>query len=200
MNISLDPLRPYADLTRWAAALLLALLVLAFGYRWGGSHWRGEYQAEVQARAAENAQHAATLQQLAEATAAVAAKARAASEKLAQSRHENDTRYEKAQDDAKRAERDLAAALRRGTVQLRPEWSCGSPGAGAGGAAVFAAGQDAAAELRWAGATHLVAAGDRADAWIGWLQRELIDTRRAMVSAGCAVEVGERAGTGQGPR
>ena len=190
MSISLDLLRPYADLIRWAVGLLLALLVLAFGYRWGGSHWRGEYQAEVQARATENAQHAATLQQLAEATAAVAAKARAASEKLAQSRHENDTRYQKALNDANRAERDLAAALRRGSVQLRPEWSCGAAGAGTGGAAVFAAGQDAAADLRWAGATHLVAGGDRADAWIGWLQRELIDTRRAVVAAGCAVEIG----------
>lgn len=192
MNISLDPLRPYADLTRWAAGLLLALLVLAFGYRWGGSHWRGEYQAEVQARATENAQHAATLQQLADATAAVAAKARAASEKLAQSRQENDTRYNEALDDAKRAQRDLAAALRRGTVQLRPEWACAAAGAGAGGAAVFAAGQDAAADLRWAGATHLVAAGDRADAWIGWLQRELTDTRQAVFAAGCAIEVPDR--------
>ena len=190
MSISLDLLRPYADLIRWAVGLLLALLVLAFGYRWGGSHWRGEYQAEVQARATENAQHAATLQQLAEATAAVAAKARAASEKLAQSRRENDTRYQKAINDANRAERDLAAALRRGSVRLRPEWSCGAAGAGTGGAAVFAAGQDAAADLRWAGATHLVAGGDRADAWIGWLQRELIDTRRAVVAAGCAVEIG----------
>jgi hypothetical protein len=188
----LDPLRPYANLIRWVLVVALAVALVALGYRWGGSHWRGEYQAEVQARATENAKHAATLQQLAEATAAVAAKARAASEKLAQSRHENDTRYQKALNDANRAERDLAAALRRGSVQLRPEWACGAPGAGAGGAAGIARGQDAAAELRWAGATHLVAGGDRADAWIGWLQRELIDTRRAVVAAGCAIEVPDR--------
>ncbi|MBN8791714.1 MAG: hypothetical protein J0I01_05740 [Stenotrophomonas nitritireducens] len=192
MSLSLDPLRPYADLTRWAAGLLLALLVLAFGYRWGGSHWRGEYQAEVQARATENAQHAALLQQLAVATAAVAAKARAASTALAADRQANDTRFKKAQDDANRAERDLAAALRRGSVQLRPEWACAAAGAGAGGAAVFTAGQDAASELRWAGATHLVAGGDRADAWIGWLQQELIDTRQAVIAAGCAIEAPDR--------
>jgi len=188
----LDPLRPYANLIRWGLVVALAVALVALGYRWGGSHWRGEYQAEVQARAAENAKHAATLQQLAEATAAVAAKARAASTALAAARQANDTRYQKAINDANRAERDLAAALRRGSVQLRPEWSCGSPGAGAGGAAGLARGQDAAAELRWAGATHLVAAGDRADAWIGWLQRELIDTRRAVVAAGCAIEVPDR--------
>ncbi|MBN8798666.1 MAG: hypothetical protein J0H45_04815 [Stenotrophomonas nitritireducens] len=172
--------------------MLLALLVLAFGYRWGGSHWRGEYQAEVQARATENAQHAALLQQLAVATAAVAAKARAASTALAADRQANDTRFKKAQDDANRAERDLAAALRRGSVQLRPEWACAAAGAGAGGAAVFTAGQDAASELRWAGATHLVAGGDRADAWIGWLQQELIDTRQAVIAAGCAIEAPDR--------
>lgn len=200
MNISLDPLRPYADVIRWGLIALLAVVLVVLGYRWGGSHWRGEYQAEAQARATENAKHAATLQQLAEATAAVAAKARAASEKLAQSRHENDTRYQKALNDANRAERDLAAALRRGSVQLRPEWACAAPGAGARAAAPFAAGQDAAAELRAAGAANLIAGAARADAWIGWLQRELIDTRRAMVNAGCAVEVGERAGTGQGPQ
>lgn len=190
MNLSFDPLRPYADLTRWAAGLLLALLVLAFGYRWGGAHWRGEYQAEVVARAAESAQHAAMLQQLADAAAAVAEKAKAASDALAQGRHENDTRYNEALNDAKRAQRDLAAALRRGDVQLRPEWSCAAAGPGAGGAAALAGGQDAAAELRAAGAANLVAGSDRADAWIGWLQRELIDIRQAMVNAGCAVEVG----------
>ncbi|MTI72223.1 MAG: hypothetical protein FH747_01000 [Stenotrophomonas sp.] len=190
--ISIDPLRPYADLARWAASLMLALLVLAFGYRWGGSHWRGEYTAEVKARAAENAQHAATLQQLADATAAVAEKARAASTALAASRQANDTRYNEALNDAKRAQRDLAAALRRGTVQLRPEWSCGAAGAGAGGTAGLAAGQDAAADLRAAGAANLIAGAARADAWIGWLQRELIDTRQAVIAAGCAIEVPDR--------
>jgi len=192
MSISLDPLRPYANVARFCGGALLAALLIALGYRWGGSHWRGEYTAEVKARAAENAQHAATLQQLADATAAVAAKARAASEKLAQSRHENDTRYNEALNDAKRAQRDLAAALRRGSVQLRPEWSCAAPGAGARAAAPFAAGQDAAAELRAAGAANLIAGAARADAWIGWLQQELIDTRRAVVAAGCAIEVADR--------
>jgi len=191
MSLSIDPLRPYANVARFCGGALLAALLLALGYRWGGDHWRGEYQAEVQARATENAQHAATLQQLAEATAAVAAKARVASKALAQSRHENDTRYQKALNDANRAERDLAAALRRGSVQLRPEWACAAPGAGAGGAAPIAAGQDAAADLRAAGAANLIAGAARADAWIGWLQRELIDTRHAVIAAGCAMEVGD---------
>lgn len=191
MNLSIDPLRPYANVARFCGGALLAALLIALGYRWGGDHWRGEYQAEVQARAAENAKHAATLQQLADATAAVAAKARAASTALTAARKANDTRYNEALDDAKRAQRDLAAALRRGTVQLRPEWSCLAAGAGAGGAAGLAAGQDAAADLRAAGAANLIAGAARADAWIGWLQRELIDTRQAVIAAGCAIEVGD---------
>jgi len=186
--MNLDPLRPYADLLRWGAAALLVVLLVALSYRWGGSHWRGEYQAEARARATENAQHAATLQQLADATVAVAEKAKAASTALAADRQANDTRFQKAQDDAKRAQRDLAAALRRGTVQLRPEWSCGATGPGAGGAAALARGQDAAADLRAAGAANLIAGAARADAWIDWLQRELIDTRQAVIAAGCAVE------------
>lgn len=184
----LDPLRPYADLIRWGLIALLAVLLVVLGYRWGGSHWRSEYQAEAKARAAENARHAATLQQLADATAAVAEKAKAASTALAAARQANDNRFQKAQDDAKRAQRDLAAALRRGDVQLRPEWSCGATGPGAGGAAALAPGQDAAADLRAAGAANLIAGAARADAWIDWLQRELIDTRRAVIAAGCAVE------------
>lgn len=186
--ISIDPLRPYADLARWAAGLLLAALLLALGYRMGADRWQDRFTAEVQARATDNAAHAATLQQLADATAAVAAKARAASTALAADRQANDTRYQEALNDAKRAERDLAAALRRGAVQLRPEWACAAAGAGTGGASPLAGGQDASAELRWSGAASLAAGADRADAWIGWLQQELIDTRQAVVAAGCAVE------------
>ncbi|MCG8275392.1 hypothetical protein [Stenotrophomonas sp. NLF4-10] len=187
MKSIIDPLRPYTALARWGAGLLLVILLLAIGYRAGADRWQGKFTDEVQARASDNAVHAAMLQQLADATAAVAEKAKAASEALVRSRQANDTRYNEALNDAKRAERDLAAALRRGAVQLRPEWACAAPGPGAGGVAALARGQDAAAELRWAGAASLAEGGDRADAWIGWLQRELIDTRQAVIAAGCAI-------------
>ena len=182
----LNPLRPYADLIRWGLVALLAALLVVMGYRWGGSHWKGEYTAEVQARAAENAKHAATLQQLADASAAVAAKVKAASTALAADRQANDTRFQKAQDDAKRAQRDLAAALRRGDVQLHPQWACPAPGPFAGGAATDAV--QASAAGRANSAARIVGAADAYAAVIEWLWAGWQADRRAVIAAGCAVE------------
>lgn len=188
MSAALDLLKPHLYLVRWCLVALLAVMSTTLGYRLGASHWRGKYVDEVKARAIEDAAHAATLHRLAESTAQVAAKTEAASRILAERLRRNNTRYEEAMKDAKSAQRDLAVALRRGTVQLRPEWSCAAPGSGTDAAAAVAGRQDEAAGLRWTGAADLVAAGDRADAWITWLQRELIDTRQAVVAAGCALE------------
>lgn len=158
MGISIDPLRPYANLIRWALIAVLAILLMVLGYRWGAGHWKGEYTAEVAGRAADNAAHAATLQRLADATARVAAKAKAASNALAKSRGEADTRYQEALNDAKRAERDLAAALRRGDVQLQPQWSCIAPGPVTSGAAANAV--QAGAAGRFNSAARIVGAAD----------------------------------------
>lgn len=186
MNLSIDPLRPYADLIRWGLITVLAVVLVVLGYRWGGSHWRGEYTAEVKARAAENAKHAATLQQLADATAAVAEKAKAASVALAASRAEADTRYQKAQDNAKRAQRDLAAALRRGDVQLHPQWSCAAARPLAGSAAPDAV--QASAAGRANSAARIVGAADQDAAVIEWLWAGWQADRQAVIAAGCAVE------------
>lgn len=184
--INFDPLRPYANLIRRGLIAALAVLWVALGYRWGAGHWKGQYTAEVAARAADNAAHAATLQRLADSTAAVAAKAKAASTALAKSRAESDTQYQKALDDAKRAERDLAAALRRGDVQLQPQWSCPATGAGAGGAAPDAV--QASAAGRFNSAARIVAAADADAAVIDWLWNSWQADRTAVVAAGCAVE------------
>ncbi|MGR4897497.1 hypothetical protein ACIPR8_19835 [Stenotrophomonas sp. LARHCG68] len=183
---ALDPLRPYAGLLRWLLIALLAALLVVLGYRWGAGHWRGEYTAEVAARAADNAGHAATLQRLADSTAAVAAKAKAASTALAKSRAESDTQYQKAIDHAKRAERDLAAALRRGDVQLQPQWSCPAAGALAGGAAPDAI--QASAAGRFNSAARIVAAADADAAVIEWLWNGWQADRQAVIAAGCAGE------------
>lgn len=188
MSLSLDPLRPYADLLKALAALLLATLLVGLGWYAGAGKWEGKYDAEVTAHKATKAEHARVMSDLAEKIAAVAAKAKAASDKLAEDRKANDDRYDKAVDRAKRAESDLARALRRGAVQLRPEWTCDSPGSGTGSPAAAAGRQDAAAGLRYAGAAGLIGGADRCDAWIGWLQRELTSTRQAVIAAGCAVE------------
>lgn len=184
MNI--DPLRPYANLIRWVAVAVLAVVLIALGYRWGASHWKGEYTAEVKARAAENAQHAATLQQLADATAAVAEKAKAASVALATSRAEADARYNEALNDANRAQRDLAAALRRGDVQLHPQWSCAAARPLAGGTAPDAV--QASAAGRANSAARIVGAADADAAVIEWLWAGWQADRQAVIAAGCAVE------------
>lgn len=186
MGFSIDPLRPYADLIRWALIALLAVLLVVLGYRWGAGHWKGEYRAEVAGRAADNVAHAATLQSLADATAAVAAKAKAASQTLATSRQENDTRYQKALKDAKRAEGDLAVALRRGDVQLQPQWSCAPSGAGTGGVTPDAI--QASTAGRFNSAARIVAAADQDAAVIDWLWNGWLADRQAVIAAGCAVE------------
>lgn len=183
--INLDPFRPYADIFRWALIAVLVVLLVVLGYRWGASHWKAEYNAETQAHAADNAAHAATLQGLADATAAVAAKAKAASRTLVASRQDSDTRYQKALNDAKRAERDLAA-LRRGDVQLQPQWSCAAPGTIAGGAATDAV--QASAAGRFNSAARIVAAADADAAVIEWLWSGWKADRDAVIAAGCAVE------------
>lgn len=189
MGLSIDPIRPYLTTARWAA---VAILVIAWAWFWhgqGAAKWEGKYNTEQAAHHAALKAHAAVLEGLAKATAETAAKARAAALALANDRTDNDDRYDKKVDDAKHARDDLAAALRRGDVQLQPWWQCGSAtGSDPGAAAALAEGEDAAADLRAADTAATVEDADHADAWIGWLQDELTSTRRQAVAAGCAVQ------------
>lgn len=190
MALSIDPFRPYLVIARWAAALILAVAWAWFWQGQGAVKWKGKFHTEQAAHQAALKAHAAVLDGLAKATADSAAKARAAALALADERADNDDRYNKKVDDAKQARSDLAAALRRGDVQLQPWWQCGAaPGSDPGAAAALAEGEDAAADLRAADTAATVEDADHADAWIGWLQDELTSTRRQAVAAGCAVQV-----------
>lgn len=182
----LDPLRPYLGLLRWLGILLVAVILLVAGYQKGSTRWEAKFTAEVSGRAADNAAHAATLQRLADASAQVAAKAKAATTALANSRAQANTRYQEALNDAKRAERDLAAALRRGDVQLQPQWSCVAPGPFTGGAATDAS--QAGAAGRFNSAARIVGAAEADAAVIEWLWSGWLADRQAVISAGCAVE------------
>lgn len=186
MAISVDPLRPYVGLLRWLGILLVAVILLLAGYQKGSARWEAKFTAEAQAHAADNAAHAAVLQRLADASAQVAAQAKAASTALAKSRAESDTRYQKALSDAKRTERDLAAALRHGDVQLQPHWSCAATGAGASGPAANAV--QASAAGRFNSAARIVGAADADAAVIEWLWNGWRADREAVIAAGCAVE------------
>ena len=190
MALSIDPFRPYLVTARRAGTVAL---VIGWGWFWhgqGAAKWEGKLNTEQAAHQAALKAHAAVLAELAKATAETAAKARAAALALADERADNDDRYNKKVDDAKQARNDLAAALRRGDVQLQPWWQCGAAaGSDPGAAAALAQGEDAAADLRAADTAATVEDADRADAWIGWLQDELTSTRRQVAVAGCAVEV-----------
>lgn len=190
MAPSIDPFRPYLVTARWGVALVLTIYCAWFWHGQGAAKWEAKFNTERTAHQATLKAHAAVLDGLAKATAETAAKANAAALALADERADNDDRYNKKVDDAKQARNDLAAALRRGDVQLQPWWQCGAaPGSVSGAAAALADREDAAADLRAADTAATVEDADRADAWIGWLQDELTSTRRQAVAAGCAVQV-----------
>jgi len=183
--MNLDPIRaaiePYLLLIKLALVVVLAASMFIGGCSHGAAKWEGKYDAEVAAHKATKAEHARVIRQLADQAKAVAAKAKAASAAAAAARKTHDQRFEDAKHEADRAKRDLRDALRRGTgaIRLQDHWTCAVRGPTAGGFAVAAGRQDAAADLRAAGAADLVAAGDHADRWIVWLQSELTSTRTA---------------------
>lgn len=180
MNI--DPIRPYLDLIKWGGIALGVLLVFAFGWNRGADRWEGKYDNEVAAHKADNDSHKAVIDNLAALTQAAANKARAASEQAKADRKTNDQRFKDAEHEADKAKRDLAAALRRGDVRLRDEWACPAPGTAQGGDTGTASGQDANAGLRATREGAIlddIADHDEADNWIGWLQAEVISTRKA---------------------
>jgi len=189
MGLSLDPIRPYLNAVRGCFWLILVIAWAWFWHGQGAAKWERKYNTEHAAHQATLKAHADVMDELAKAVAEASTKARAAALALADERTKNDERYNQKVDDAKQARSDLAAALRRGDVQLQPWWQCGAAtGSDPGAAAALAEGEDAAADLRAAYTAATVEDADHADAWIGWLQDELTSTRRQAVAAGCAVE------------
>lgn len=183
--MTIDPIRPYLNAIKAAAIVLALLLVWFHGYDKGRDKWQGKYDTEAAEHVATKASHKAVIGNLAALTQAAADKAKAASIAATADRKANDARFKDAQHEADQAKRELRDHLRRGTgpVRLRDEWTCPTAGAAKGAPAAASGGQDAGADLRAAGAANLVAAGDEADRWIGWLQSELTSTRKA-----CGVE------------
>lgn len=184
--MNLDPLKPYANLLRAGAALLLVALLLFAGYQWGAGSWKAKHAAAAAAHKADKERHAGVLADLAEKTAAVAEKARQASELNRKARAQVDEEYQERLTDAKRAEDSLRAALRAGEQRLQPWWDCGRTDAGAGDAAADAAEADAG--RRADSTARIVGAADRDAAliealWDGWKA-----DRDAVIAAGCAVE------------
>lgn len=184
--MNLDPLKPYADLLKAGAALLLVALLLFAGYQWGAGSWKAKHAEAVAAHKADKERHAAALADLAAKAAAVAERAKAASEALRLSRAGIDKRHREELANAKRREDALRAALRAGEQRLQPWWDCAAPGPDAGDAAADAAETDAG--RRADSAARIVGATERDAAlieslWSGWKA-----DRDAVIAAGCAVE------------
>lgn len=187
MSLMPDPLKPYADLIRIGLVVLLAALLIGLGWYGGSSKWERKYDVEADAHKATKIEYARVLSGLAEQSRAVAAKAKAAAIQVKREREAANRKYEEATREADRREAALRADLRRGAVRLQDRWVCDSPRAQAGGAAADAA--EAAAEGRFDSAARIVAAADADAAVIEWLWDSWQADRRAVIGAGCAVEV-----------
>lgn len=172
------------------AALFLLCTPLAFlgGCSKGADKWEGKYDTEVAAHKATRQGHAAVLADLAAKTKAVAVAVKAANAQYKTDRAANDATHDEELARAKSNRSATTRALRTGAVQLQDHWTGYQPFGAPGAAFTAAGGQDGYADLRFQSAGRIAEAGDEADAWIGWLQRELIATRTAVFRAGCAVE------------
>lgn len=173
------------------ACAVLAVLagVWLHGNSKGADKWEGKYDAEVAAHKVTKQGHAAVLADLAAKTKAIAIAVKAADAKYKADHAANDATHK---EDLARAKSNRSAtvrALRAGTLQLQDHWTGYQPFGAPGAAFAPVGGQDGYADLRFQSAAEDVQDHDDADAWIGWLQRELIATRRAVIKAGCAMEV-----------
>lgn len=172
-------MNPYPTLMRWGAALFLLALLAGGLVKCGYDKGAAELEQERRDHAVTKGYYGEILGDLAEKTRTAADKAKAASDQAKVDRAAADARYQEAKFDAKRARADLVAGLRDGAVSLHPWWSCGAPGPSDRDAADDPTGQVGYADLRATGAADLVAGADAADAWIRWLQAELISTDNA---------------------
>lgn len=186
----LDPIKaavaPYLWAIRAGAGVLAVLLVFGFGWNRGADRWQGKFDTETAAHKATKAAHASVLRDLANKTKAAEAAVKAAGEQAKADRQANDERFKDARHEADQAKRELARALRAGTVRLRDEFTCPAARPAEGGASATAGRQDAAPDLRRereAAISDDIAEADAADNWIGWLQAELISTRKACGAA-----------------
>lgn len=169
-------------LARLGMYALLASLLVFGGCRWQASNDR----AEIDAAKDHAAKLQASVDALADRTKEAEGKARAATDKLDKAAEEADARYADLERKANRDAAALAAALRSGKQRLSDTWTC--PATAGAGEDQPAAGSAAAAR-RADSAARIVAAADADAAAMNWLYDRWAAEHRAVVAAGCAVEV-----------
>jgi hypothetical protein len=152
----LNPLAPYAALFKLGAIALL----LGFVFFGGRSCGKQAGDDEVSAL---KVSHAQTMRGIAEQTAKVAELARKTEQAWGDAFIAVALQHQRDLANAQVTEKDVADAVRAGTLQLREHWRC--PAVPRASAAPAAAGRaDDAAELRAADSGALVRVGKEADA------------------------------------
>lgn len=111
-------------LTRVAVVVIQAALLFGWGYRMGGNHWRGEYQAAVN-------EHARVLGELAAETKAAKDATQRAIAAYKANDKVRDAAHDKAVNDAYERGKDVGRTVAAGTRRLRDDWAvhqCPAPG------------------------------------------------------------------------
>lgn len=157
--------------------LLLLCGLIGLGYA---------YSSERAAHEADNADHARVIARFTDAAKKAEQDAKAAEAQAVMERESADAKYNKATKAADDARRNLASALRAGTMRLQDKWACTMPIPAKGDAATDAGQADAAG--KYDSAARIVAAADADAAVIDWLWDGWQADRRAVVAAGCAVD------------
>lgn len=157
--------------------LLLLCGLIGLGYA---------YSSERAAHEADNADHARVIARFTDAAKKAEQDAKTAEAQAVSERESADAKYNKATKAADDARRNLASALRAGTMRLQDKWACPVPIPAEGDAATDAGQADAAGQ--YDSAARIVAAADADAAVIDWLWDGWQADRRAVVAAGCAVD------------
>lgn len=157
--------------------LLLLCGLIGLGYA---------YSSERAAHEADNAAHARVIAHFTDAAKKAEQDAKAAEAQAVSERESADAKYDRAKNEADDARRNLASALRAGTMRLQDKWACTMPIPAEGDAATDAGQADAAGQ--YDSAARIVAAADADAAVIDWLWDGWQADRRAVVAAGCAVD------------
>jgi len=184
--MTLDPIKaavaPYALLIKCGLALLLAASLFIGGCNHGAGKWKAKYDDEVRAHEADEIDNEALLDALSNRAKAAEAAAKEAGAQAAREREAADDQFNKSKQESDHEIAGLRAALRRGTVQLRPEFACPAARPAEGETPAASGRQDGEADLRRTREGAIlddIADHDAADRWIEWLQADAVATRKA---------------------
>ena len=122
--MTLDPIKAAVAPYMLAIKAGIAVLLLLTAFIGGCQVNAGKLADEQAAHKATKASHAVVLRDLANKTKAAEDAVKAAGEQAKAYRQANDERFKDARHEADQAKRELARALRAGTVRLRDEFTC----------------------------------------------------------------------------